>query len=164
MIERWLPVPGWEGLYEVSDQAHVRSLPRQTATGLRGGKTLAAVVSNTGAHVVMLCDGGRKRYAQVYELVAEAFIGPRPPGQEIRHLDDNRLDSRLANIAYGTRSENLIDASRNGKHPRAKLTVEKVRVIRERRAKGETSPALAAEFGVSAVTIRSLHRNWRHVV
>lgn len=28
MTERWLPVPGWEGFYEVSDQGRVRGLDR----------------------------------------------------------------------------------------------------------------------------------------
>ena len=40
--ERWLPVPGWEGLYEVSDLGRVRSLPRPRRPKMRtyGGKLL----------------------------------------------------------------------------------------------------------------------------
>lgn len=36
--EKWLPVVGWEGLYEVSDFGRVRSLDRTTAGGSRAVK------------------------------------------------------------------------------------------------------------------------------
>jgi len=163
--ETWRAVIGWEGLYEVSDLARVRSLRRMTRTGMRGGQILKPVVNDTGAHVVVLHDSGRKRYVFVYDLVAEAFIGPKPPGQEVLHGGDDRLDSTLANIRYGTRSENLIDAAVNGKHPTAKLTVADVRDIRSRVANGASRAVLAAEYGVARPTVDAViaRRNWKHV-
>lgn len=50
----------------------------------------------------------------VHQLVATAFIGPRPAGQETRHLNDVNTDNRPENLRYGTRRENRIDAYRNG--------------------------------------------------
>ena len=44
--ERWLPVTGYEGLYEVSDLGRVRSLPRQTRSGVRGGTLMKPYVQN----------------------------------------------------------------------------------------------------------------------
>lgn len=164
--EKWLPVVGWEGLYEVSDQGRVRSLPRQTRTGRRGGKLLSLRSVSTGAHVVLLCDSGRKRFVHVYRLVAEAFLGPAPgPDTEVRHLDDNRLDSRLVNLAYGSRSDNMVDAVRNGRHNKAKLTIDQVRTIKSMIAAGSTHRSLAERYGVAPVTISAIAsgRNWRHV-
>lgn len=38
--EEWRDVPGWEGLYQVSSEKRVRSLPRETAKGTLGGRIL----------------------------------------------------------------------------------------------------------------------------
>jgi hypothetical protein len=51
----------------------------------------------------------------IHILVAEAFLGKRPEGLVIRHLNDDPTDNRLENLKYGTRSENALDAIRNGK-------------------------------------------------
>ena len=36
----------------------------------------------------------------MHQLVAEAFIGPCPPGHKLVHLNGNGLDNRRANLAY----------------------------------------------------------------
>ena len=51
--EKWLPVIGYEGLYEVSDQGRVRSIDRNliTKTGknyIRKGKVLAFNINKVG--------------------------------------------------------------------------------------------------------------------
>jgi hypothetical protein len=56
--------------------------------------------------------GGRRAY--VHQLVAEAFIGPRPAGQEVRHLNGDPSDNRVENLAYGTRSQNVLDSVQHG--------------------------------------------------
>lgn len=52
------------------------------------------------------------------------------------------------------------------RHPAAKLTVEKVREIRDLHARGASTMGLAKAFGVSAPTIRAilLGVTWKHVV
>jgi hypothetical protein len=57
---------------------------------------------------------GVRRNARVNVLMLETFIGPAPPGMECRHKDGNRLNNRLDNLCYGTRSDNMMDASRHG--------------------------------------------------
>lgn len=52
--------------------------------------------------------------AAVHSLVAEAFHGPRPAGQEVRHLDGNRTNNAAVNLAYGTKVENAADRERHG--------------------------------------------------
>jgi len=41
----------------------------------------------------------------VHQLVAEAFIGPCPPGQKLVHLNGIFSDNRLVNLAYVPKSD-----------------------------------------------------------
>lgn len=104
--ERWLPVVGYEGLYEVSDQGRVRRVP----------SVLKLTPDGAGRLQVGLSKNGVSKTRRVHHLVAEAFIGPRPEGLETRHLDDNSGNNQVSNLAYGTTAENRQDMLRNGGH------------------------------------------------
>jgi len=114
MTERWLSVPGWPQ-YEVSDQGRVKSLGNQFN---RKEKILRPGLM-TGYRHVILCDKKPKRRwkVRIAELVLVVFVGPRPTGLVMRHLNDVRLDDRLSNLTWGTQSENLHDAYNNGRRP-----------------------------------------------
>lgn len=43
---------------------------------------------------------------KVHILVAMAFIGDRPEGMEIDHIDRNKLNNNIANLRYVSKSEN----------------------------------------------------------
>jgi HNH endonuclease/NUMOD4 motif len=114
---RWLPVPypRYEGLYEASSEGAIRSFIRVTRWGRRGGCVLKPWVQSAGYLAVSLYDaaGTRKRF-YIHHLVAAAFIGPRPKGMDIRHLDGNPANNVARNLAYGTRSENARDTLHHG--------------------------------------------------
>lgn len=121
--ERWLPVVGYQGLYEVSDQGRVRSLDRVVQVqGKRqqrrqSGKILAP--GKTGDRLtVSLADAAhRHRSHYVHVLVLEAFVGPCPgPNYETCHGNGVGVDNRLSNIRWDTRSENTHDRVRHGTH------------------------------------------------
>lgn len=117
-IERWLPVPGYEGAYEVSDHGRVRSADRivTTSSGPRRyrSKVLRPGRTSCGYHHVNLTVKGVGRSRLIHQLVAEAFLGPRPIGMEVRHgpagIDDDGVD----NLSWGTSSENHYDKVRDG--------------------------------------------------
>ena len=119
--ERWLPVVGWEGLYEVSDQGRVRSLDRRLQRDAMGrvrswrGRILKPSVVGVYPYV-NLCNGPRefRKSRTVHSLVAEAFLGPRPKGMEVRHLNGNYWDPCVTNLAYGTHAENMADMRTHG--------------------------------------------------
>jgi hypothetical protein len=51
------------------------------------------------------------------------FVGPPPLGSpEAPHRNDVHDDNRLENLYWASRSENLRDQVRNGKHPLARRT------------------------------------------
>ena len=126
--EKWLPVAGFEGLYEVSDQGRVKSLDRWAtrSDGKRQHiltKLLKAFPNGASNHQrVDLRKEGKTYPRQVHRLVMESFVGPYPDGQEIRHLDGDPTNNALSNLAYGTRSDNLYDAVRHKTHWQSKKT------------------------------------------
>lgn len=119
--ERWLAVPGYEGLYEVSDFGRVRSLDRRVINKLGREQLCRGTVLYTNMvglrrqyHSVVLRNSGDAQRVTVHSLVLQAFVGPAPDGTECRHLDGNPDNNHLANLRWGTRSENILDTVRHG--------------------------------------------------
>lgn len=173
--ERWLPVVGWEGIYEVSDIGRVRKLP-VTITRSNGkarsipGRILRLTVSH-GYHCVRLHDKSRDRFARAHRLVLEAFVGPCPEGMLCRHLNGIRTDNRPENLAWGTPAENTADSIAHGTHrrgeasPKSKLTSAQVRDIRAMVRAGSTHRAAARAYGVSFNAVDAIiqRRSWAHL-
>lgn len=118
MPEEWRPVVDYEGLYLVSDLGRVRSLPRATTSG----RILKQRADDVGRLEVKLSKNGAEKTRRVHQLVAEAFLGPCPPGQEVRHLDDDPSNNCLTNLAYGTSKQNKADMLRNHGHYKNAIT------------------------------------------
>jgi HNH endonuclease/NUMOD4 motif len=121
--EEWRPIPDWGDLYEASDRGRVRRIVGRNGRGWYDRITIRKLrVGKQGYYTVQLWRDCKPTTMMVHRLVAQAFIGPRPDGLEIRHLNDNKLDNRLVNLVYGTRSENKKDSVRNGIHPMTRRT------------------------------------------
>lgn len=104
--ERWLPVVGWESLYEVSDQGRIRSM--RTGRIMRPGR-LPTGYKYFGAH-----GRGKTQNHYVHRVVLEAFIGPCPEGMECCHNDGNPQNNRLENLRWDTKTNNGADTRRHG--------------------------------------------------
>jgi hypothetical protein len=159
--ETWLPVAGWEGLYEVSDLGRVRSLKRKGGNNRWYGGKVLIPYPNKGYPAVPLCRGGGRTMTQVHRLVLEAFRGPRPPGTMACHNNGDRGDPRLSNLRWDTCRANMADQYIHGTrvlgehHPQARLTDQEVAEIRARYADGlsgtgprVTHQQLADHYGV----------------
>lgn len=123
VTEAWLPIPGWEGSYEVSDQGRVKSLPRKGSDGRRlPGVVLKQRADTRGYPVVQLCRK-RPKTCSVHRLVAMAFLADSHfDGAEVCHNDGTQLNNHVENLRWGTRSENISDCVRHGTHPNASKT------------------------------------------
>lgn len=122
MDEQWRTIVGCDGCHEVSSFGRVRSVSRDRGDNYWITGRLLSTKPSTTYPKVNLCHGRVRKTHTVHTLVLKAFVGPPPPGMEARHLDGNRLNNRLDNLAWGTKSENMADRLRHGTNPQASRT------------------------------------------
>ena len=119
--EEWKPIPGYEGLYEVSNYGRVKSYQLDS-----NGKILSP--GNTGKDGSGYCfvnlykDGKAKKHCTIHRLVAEAFI-PNPSNfPQVNHKDECKKNNYFENLewcssaynnSYGTRTRRM--AEKNSK-------------------------------------------------
>ena len=180
--EVWKPIEGYEGYYEVSNLGRVQGLDRTVQQGMRrlavAQRVLKPWIKDQKYLFVTLCHDGPSIRARVHQLVAAAFLGLRPDGLQINHLDGNKKNNHVGNLEYVTPSENIRHAVnvlgtirrypvRRGEDSySAKLSKDDVLVIRSRYLAGNvTQCQLAQEFGVGQNAISSVvnNRTWKHV-
>lgn len=161
---------GFGGLYEVSSEGRVRSISRVVVCSdgrclpIRG-RLLRTALNRNGYLSAQIWRGNRHYPREVHVLVAAAFIGPRPEGQQVRHYDGDRANARASNLSYGTPSDNFEDALRHGTATRAEdngralLSNADARCIRTSKAQGVD---LAVSFGVSPQTICNIRKGRRY--
>ena len=133
--EKWLPVIGYENIYEVSNLGNVRAMTRKARyvhsvtheTHYREvkGKTIKPQISNNGYMVVYLNDNGCRKRAYVHRLVAESFLG-LTHGMVVDHKDFDKTNNRLSNLQCVTQKQNI------------NLAVERMRKPRERYKQSNT--------------------------
>lgn len=111
VMEKWRQIPGYEGVYEISDLGRVRTVHKR-ARWPAAVKT--PTVNRDGYLRVGLTINGKERKWFVHRLVLMAFVGPRPLGAEANHKSGNKLDNSLDNLEWVTPTENQKHAYRTG--------------------------------------------------
>jgi hypothetical protein len=165
-MERWLPIPGYQGFYEASDQGRIRSLNRKVK--LRNGRSrlvpsrvLRLTPDRLGYPRVGLSRDGQPRLFLVHRLVLEAFVGPCPEGMEACHNDGDPANSRVDNLRWDTRAGNFADKRQHDthnqgeRHPMAKLAESQVLAIYSDQ---RSERKIAADYGVSRATVGRIKR------
>ena len=104
VIETFKDIPGYEGLYQVSDYGAVRSLNYQ---GKKRIKYLKNEKMPNGYERIVLCRNGKPKRFMVHRLVLETFVGKIPDGYEIDHINAVCDDNRLSNLRVVTHKENM---------------------------------------------------------
>lgn len=98
-VETFLSVPGYEGLYEISNLGNVKSL--------RTGRIMKKPKNNVGYETVCLTKDKKQNTYLIHRLVALAFI-PNPNGlPEINHKDEVKTNNCVENLEWCTREYNL---------------------------------------------------------
>jgi hypothetical protein len=122
-------------------------------------------------HKFRASDNGVAQTVYVHHAVAAAFLGSRPEGTQVRHIDGNASNNAASNLAYGSPRENAQDKHRHGTHragsdcAQAKLTERLVVAVRAFARDPRMSNAyLAGLYGVSSQTMdRAVSgKTWRH--
>lgn len=183
--EEWRDVIGYEGIYSVSNLGRVRR-DRQSC-GTQAGLILKTFPDKYSYSIVTLNRGGKGRSRKVHQLVAVAFIGARPEGQEVNHKRAPKSNNRAGNLEYMSNDDNKQHAKRHGytargdrnamrKHPElvkrgeqnanAITTAAVVLEIRQAHAAKSRSDADSARLhGLSRSLVYAIvHRKiWKHI-
>lgn len=172
--------PSFPG-YSVTGDGRVFTHRRRFGLGKgRGGgvvidptfsRELRQFVGHGGYLYVSIAREQGQRAVPVHRLIMDAFVGPEPEGQEVRHLDGDCRNNTLSNLAYGTPKQNADDRMRCGvrfigeNNPRARVTEDVVRGIRARAATGEAVRAIARSLKIGATTVADIvkRKRWQHV-
>ena len=109
-MTKWAPHPDHEGVL-VSDEGVIFDVWKPAI--------LPQTVANQNGHRRVFLRG-RNKY--VHHAALEPFRGPRPPRQNGLHANDIPWDNRLENLRWGTQSENLKEATANGRNVNANKT------------------------------------------
>jgi hypothetical protein len=114
IAEEFRDIPGYEGLYQVSNFGNVKSLSRELLNQgknpfISKEKILKAGTDREGYKKVVLSNTDGKKTFKSHVLVAIAFLGHIPCGNKIvvDHKNDNPSDNRLENLQLVTNRENL---------------------------------------------------------
>lgn len=108
--EIWKDVPGYVGIYQVSNYGRIKSLSRHIYR--KNGqisklqeKILSPGIDKYGYYIVVLCNG-KKETKTIHRIVALSFINNPNNLPEIDHKDGNRKNNKVENLRWVTRKEN----------------------------------------------------------
>ena len=167
--EEWRPMIRYAGKYLISNAGRVKSIGRYR-------RNYDVIIKHGMSHgmyptAYLRCEGKRTS-DPIHRLVAEAFIGPRPTGFQINHIDGNKCNNRVENLEYVSASDNQKHAFRIGlasmkgeRHTRHKLTDQIVIEMRRLRSLGETYKNIGKLFGVTkcAASMACRGIRWSHI-
>ncbi len=169
-MERWIDVPGYSGRYQVSDLGNVKNY--------RGKKLKPFDRIKTGPDsgymsIHLVLEKNEYKNFTLHSLVMLAFVGQRPDGHVINHINGNKSDNRLLNLEYCTQSHNRKEDFLKGrqsllgeKNTKAKLDKTQVlEIVRLREAAGYRYADLAEMFNMTSSGISSIFNGytWSHI-
>lgn len=143
----WKDIPGYEGLYKVSNTGKIFSVVTN--------RELSVIQKKDGYTCISLCDKDHnKKQYRIHQLVAKAFI-PNPNNLPmINHKNEIKNDNRVENLEwcnnfynsnYGNR--NLIISQKLKGVPKSKEAIEKRRMIMKEKLSNMTKEERSAMFG-----------------
>lgn len=110
MKEVWKDIPGFEGLYQISNYGRLKSFHSDC-----GGRILS-VTNSTGWYLSIILTKDRNRFSKrIHQLVVETFLGIKSTRFiQIHHLDGNRQNNRLDNLSViASRTHSLVSIKEN---------------------------------------------------
>ena len=103
-MEKWLPICGYEGLYEISSNGKVASL-NYRGNGYR--KELTPKKNNCGYLWIELCNGKEKKQELIHRLVAKHFLNVGVGDNiYVNHKDEDKTNNDVSNLEWCSNAYN----------------------------------------------------------
>lgn len=113
-------IPGYEGLYSITEDGQVWSHPKKWVSGYNTpnahpGKFLK-LARHTGGYlcVRLVAENGAAKMHYVHRLVAKTYLPAAPRRKEVNHIDGNKTNNHHSNLEWATRKQNSDHAKRLG--------------------------------------------------
>ena len=98
-MEIWKDIPGYEGLYRVSNLGRVMSLYKNK------NKILIPQLKK-GYYQISIKNNIKRKWCPVHRLVAQAFIDNPNNYPVINHIDEDKLNNKAENLEWCTTAYN----------------------------------------------------------
>lgn len=181
-MEIWKPVKGYEGIYEVSNLARLKTLSREKFCGHPKSKAQitkesikAITIDRLGYPRVKLSKDAKTKTGYLHRVVAEAFIDPVEGKNEVNHKDGIKTNNLPENLEWCSRKENIQHAYRIGLASGARgqdnvtsklkeIQVKEIKRLWKERAMSQKD--MAAKYSVTIATINYIvnGKTWKDVV
>lgn len=132
--QKWVPIVGYEGLYEISNLGRIKTLRKvvqrqnkdKTVYVIRQQKILTGAKDSMGyRHVRLIKNGKDAKLYKIHYLVAVHFLGYKQMKNiDIHHADQNKQNNRADNLIILTRKQHRI---LHGKLLREKRDAERIK-------------------------------------
>ena len=171
MEEFWKDIPGYEGLYKISNLGNIISIHNDYRPN-KGERPIKNIKMKIGYLSVGLSKNFVKKRFYVHRLVMLAFCGECKDDEEVNHKDGNKANPSLENLEYITHSRNVQHGvSVLGKkfcgrigvdNWNTRFTENQIFEIRKRITEGEKHSKIARDYGVSSAAIYAIakRKSW----
>lgn len=109
-MEIWKDIPGYEGLYQVSNIGNVKSLRFNKI------KSMKKFLDKYGYHFVRLIKDKKGKWHKVHRLVAMAFLENYSEELQVNHKNEVKTDNSVENLEMCTNYYNATYGSRKLLH------------------------------------------------
>jgi hypothetical protein len=118
MREKWRRLNPPYSRYEVSNTGYIRNRTSHHIITQHWNKNgyLFSTLYTDEPRII----NGRRRYSRtafISRLVSTVWLPPRPPGKQLHHRDDNKLNNAASNLRWVTQSKNIKESYKTGTRP-----------------------------------------------
>jgi len=167
----WLPVVGYEGIYEVSDKGDIKSIARKIIIGngncsFLPEKIMKQKSERNGYRRIKLCNNGNFKTLLVHRIVASSFLKNPEIKKTVNHKNGIRHDNRIENLEWTTNSENQIHSFKNGRVHivKKRLSTEQIKEVIKFINNGLSQAKIAKMYSVSQPTISNYLKNYHGTI
>lgn len=154
MNEQWKDIVNFENMYMISDLGRVWSAV--------SNRYLSTPPNKYGYLHFCLSKDNKQYTKKVHTEMAKAFLGEMLPGQHVKHINGDKTDNRLENLAYGTSKQNMDDMRQPGYMGKQRLSHMDIEKMNELAFSGAKSKGILKEFNISPSTMLT-HLNKRPI-